>query len=309
VDKGFSIQFVSKITGVNPHTLRAWEKRYNAITPKRDDNGRRLYFQEDIDKLKLLFKLCNLGNPISDIANLNIDELSSIHNRAFGGKSIARTTAPAESIDYHSMLQKLILALQFYKLDVISHELDKVKNNVSVREFSLNVLVPLLQEVGAMCSTGMLSIAQEHALSAILKFHVGKILYDYAEESTNIDLPILIAAPDGEMHEFGILIAALLCKHYGIKFYYLGNNLPAESLSQCANQINAKLIILGISKNMESKHPQHVIKYVEDLHGQLKNTPIMLGGFSQTPQNLRALGIEFIPTLNMLDLKLSQLKV
>lgn len=309
MDKGFSIQFVSKITGVNPHTLRAWEKRYNAITPKRDDNGRRLYYQEDIDKLKLLFKLCNMGNPISDIANLNIDELSSIHNRAVGGKVSSKSMGMSEPIDYHSMLQKLILALQFYKLDVISHELDKVKNNISVREFSLNVLVPLLQEVGAMCSTGMLSIAQEHALSAILKFHVGKILFDYAEEAPLIDVPIVIAAPEGEMHEFGVLIAALLCKHYGVKFYYLGNNLPAESLAQCANQIDAKMIILGISKNMESKHPQHVIKYVEELHGQLRNTQIMLGGFSQTPQSLKILGIDFIPTLNMLDLKLSQLKV
>ena len=308
MDKGFSIQFVSKITGVNPHTLRAWEKRYNAITPKRDDNGRRLYDQEDIDKLKLLFKLSHLGNPISDIANLNIDELTQIHQQAFGMKNNANKKQDKDAVDYNSMLQKLILALQFYKLDVISHELDKVKNNCSIREFSLNVLAPLLQEVGAMCSTGMLTIAQEHALSAILKFHVGKILYDYAEEPNNIDLNVVIASPTGELHEFGILIAALLCKYYGIKFYYLGNNLPSESLAECANQIESQLIILGISKNMESKHSQQVIDYVEDLHAKLKKTQIVVGGLSQTSSRLRTLGVEFIPTLNMLDLKLSQLK-
>ena len=30
----YNIQMVSKLTGISIHTLRAWEKRYQAVVPK-----------------------------------------------------------------------------------------------------------------------------------------------------------------------------------------------------------------------------------------------------------------------------------
>ena len=71
----YGIQFVSKITGINSHTVRAWENRYNAITPMRDKNKRRLYSNEQIKRLKALKGLVDFGNSISDIAGLPDEEL------------------------------------------------------------------------------------------------------------------------------------------------------------------------------------------------------------------------------------------
>ena len=45
----FPIREVSRLTGVNPVTLRAWERRYGLIQPTRTDSGHRLYSQADID--------------------------------------------------------------------------------------------------------------------------------------------------------------------------------------------------------------------------------------------------------------------
>jgi DNA-binding transcriptional MerR regulator len=56
----YNIQFVANITGINPHTIRAWEKRYQAILPQRDHNGRRLYSNSDIDRLSTLHKLVKM---------------------------------------------------------------------------------------------------------------------------------------------------------------------------------------------------------------------------------------------------------
>jgi methanogenic corrinoid protein MtbC1 len=206
------------------------------------------------------------------------------------------------------MLQNLILALKLYKLDVISHELEKIKQGCSLRDFSLNLLSPILQEVGAMCDTGQLNIAQEHALSAILRFHVGNILFDYANDNKINDRAVIVAAPEGELHEFGIMIAALLCKHYGIKFYYFGPNLPVDSLIECASQINAKTVVLGISRNMESKHKQFVNEYIEKLWGGLEECNLWVGGYAHAPIELRNTDINFVPTLKMLDLELSNYK-
>lgn len=69
-DALFPIREVAKLTGVNPITLRAWERRYGLIEPVRTDSGHRLYTQHNIDTLKEVMQLTQQGIPISQIKNL-----------------------------------------------------------------------------------------------------------------------------------------------------------------------------------------------------------------------------------------------
>jgi hypothetical protein len=48
----FPIREVSRLTGVNPVTLRAWERRYGLIQPTRTESGHRLYSLADIDAVQ-----------------------------------------------------------------------------------------------------------------------------------------------------------------------------------------------------------------------------------------------------------------
>ena len=56
----YNIQMVSKLTGISIHTLRAWEKRYQAVVPERDSSGRRTYNDSELEKLKILGKSVHL---------------------------------------------------------------------------------------------------------------------------------------------------------------------------------------------------------------------------------------------------------
>ena len=38
----YPIREVARLTGINPITLRAWERRYNLIEPVRTESGHRL---------------------------------------------------------------------------------------------------------------------------------------------------------------------------------------------------------------------------------------------------------------------------
>lgn len=71
----YKIGAVSKITGIGTETLRAWERRYQAVVPKRSDSGDRVYDGEDLNKLFMLKNLIDVGNSIGTIAHLTIDEL------------------------------------------------------------------------------------------------------------------------------------------------------------------------------------------------------------------------------------------
>ncbi len=48
----FPIREVARLTGVNPVTLRAWERRYGLIQPTRTESGHRLYSLSDIEKVR-----------------------------------------------------------------------------------------------------------------------------------------------------------------------------------------------------------------------------------------------------------------
>ena len=49
----YPIRAVSRLTGIGIDTLRAWERRYGAVTPTRDDRGR-MYTEADVARLRLL---------------------------------------------------------------------------------------------------------------------------------------------------------------------------------------------------------------------------------------------------------------
>lgn len=52
----YNIKAVSKMLGIQPGTLRAWERRYQIVAPKRNESGHRLYTEEHIKVLKWLIR-------------------------------------------------------------------------------------------------------------------------------------------------------------------------------------------------------------------------------------------------------------
>ena len=145
----FNIQIASQLSGVASATIRAWEKRYNAVLPERGENNHRVYSEKDIEKLALLSKLTELGQGIGKIAHLELDELKSIYStllhRPYDEKNLV--TTQLEQVDYDKILNGLYLALAGYKIDIISHEFNKATYLLSPRDLCLNILIPLFREI------------------------------------------------------------------------------------------------------------------------------------------------------------------
>lgn len=66
----YPIREVSRITGVNSITLRAWERRYGLIEPVRTPSGHRLYTDEHIQQIQTAVSLNQQGIPISRVKTL-----------------------------------------------------------------------------------------------------------------------------------------------------------------------------------------------------------------------------------------------
>lgn len=303
----YSIQLASKISGVGVHTIRAWEKRYKAVEPDRNDTGRREYTDHDIERLSLLSELCTIGHSIGKIAKLPTEELKVLL------KKLGKTPTPGKTkekgiestlIDIPQSLQSLIMALKAYKLDIISHEINKLKILLSPRQLALEIVSPLLFQVGQQVDRGELSISQEHALSAILKFHMGHLLFRQSGTRSGKPYKVLICAPEGDHHEFGILQAALLCNHYGVQFYYLGPNLPVESLVDAYESLGGNMIMIGATVIPEGHKVQDLEAYVEKVMKNLGSEGHLIfgGGIRlQSEKILKSKKVSVFTSMQMLD--------
>ena len=63
----YPISTVSALTGVNPVTLRAWERRYGLVTPHRTSKGHRLYTEADVALIREVIGLLGQGVPVSRV--------------------------------------------------------------------------------------------------------------------------------------------------------------------------------------------------------------------------------------------------
>lgn len=66
----FPIRVVSRLTGINPVTIRAWERRYDLVTPERTPGGHRLYSRADVEVLRAASRLVEQGVSISRASRL-----------------------------------------------------------------------------------------------------------------------------------------------------------------------------------------------------------------------------------------------
>ncbi|MCB0416076.1 MAG: MerR family transcriptional regulator [Bdellovibrionaceae bacterium] len=267
-----SMKAICKLTGLNPSTLRAWERRYKAVAPRRTPTGRRLYSYQDAERLRLITQLLEEGHAIGTLASLTDDEL---RQQATQNPKTTPQAAPSRA-DY--ILKTILTDLAAYDLRSLTTHLENARQLFDLRSFVLEVVSPLLAEVGKQVSAGKIRIAQEHALSAVLRAQLGQTMQGLSHLHTGPDRQVprfLFTTPQDELHEFGILIAALLCGYWGLDVCFLGPNLPAVPLAEAARALSADYIVLGTSPLT-----QRLPEYIRELDAALSDnaSEILIGG-------------------------------
>jgi MerR family transcriptional regulator, light-induced transcriptional regulator len=235
----YPIRAAARLTGISVDTLRAWERRYGAVTPSRNDRGR-LYSQADVARLQTLAELVRRGHAIGTIARLGNDELG----RLVEGSGTERSGAPdgtASDLD----LDTLTAALDRYDHDAIESAVSRYAVILPPRDLVFAVVLPLLREVGTRWAGGRLRPAQEHLLTSSVRSVLGGLLRTSARPQASPK--IVFATPTGERHEIGLLAAALLASTAGCGVVYLGADLPAAEIRDAALAAGARLVLVSLT--------------------------------------------------------------
>lgn len=240
----YPIRVVSQMTGLSVFVIRAWEKRYNVVIPSRTDTNRRLYSEEDIEKLKLLNDAIQKGHNIGGIAKLSIDELRSVLKRKHSASANADESNVYLATDVNLTIAQCIELIKSYDSKTLETILLKASSKMTQPQLIENLIVPLVYKVGDLWHDGNIRVANEHLASAVIRSFLTNLI---EQHMPSLNAPIIISAtPRGQDHELGALIVGVIAASAGWKVVYLGPNLPAEEVAAVTENLDARVVALSI---------------------------------------------------------------
>ncbi len=240
----YSVKRISDLTGINPVTLRAWERRYGVLKPERNENRYRLYSDRDLAILRWLINKKNSGVSIST-ASENLHDM------------IAQNDWP-EVIPFGIAQAKTVSAVppQRYADDLF--DLLKKHNEVDaarlfeevISKFDLETLIekiitPTLISVGEAWFRGEIMISTEHFATAFLLSRLNNLYISLP--IVNKGPKILIGGAPTEEHEMGALMMAVLLRNRGYRVEFLGANLHLDDLADYARQEKPAMVVVTAS--------------------------------------------------------------
>ena len=231
----YRIGAVAHETGIATETLRIWERRYRVVVPSRTAAGGRLYSDGDLDRLRIIKDLVDHGHAISQVAHLNHQQLLTMQARL-------EMAGAAPSLD--DLRGRFLDAASRLDAHTAQQILGRATLLLEPRVLVLDLIAPLLRELGERWAAGHAGVCHEHMASAIVRTVLGGLLVTQSGDGAR---PRIIAAtPKGELHELGALLSAVLAGAAGWDVLYLGPNLPAEEIAEAAVASGARVVAISL---------------------------------------------------------------
>ena len=237
-ERTYEIHEVAELTGLTSARLRAWERRYEIVRPRRHPNGYRAYTADQVALLRAYARLTEAGERIGDLAHQPADQvLGRAEHRALDGTPLAALVDAIKAFDRERL--EALVAQQIVLR--------------GLRSFVQEIVSPLAQAVGDLWALGKIPIAAEHLASEVV-LHSLKGGLRASRGSGPLAVCACLA---GERHEWGLLGTLTLVQEQGWRIHYLGPDLPVDEILEAAWRLRPQAVALSTSfpDNCESQLP------------------------------------------------------
>ena len=240
------MKIVTQRTGLSAHVVRVWERRYGAVTPDRTGSNRRLYSEEEIDRLKMMATLTQHGHSIGQIAKLSTAELGDLVAEIPEMASEPGKLPPGHEISagiagLHDRAWEAIEALDGKALEEI---FDIATREIGGSAMIEKIIVPLIFGIGERWDEGTISVAQERVASTVIQEVLTVAGRPHSETRGAPNL--VVATPAGQLHELGAALVVCTARRRGWNVTYLGASIPAEEIAHTANVRESRAVALSI---------------------------------------------------------------
>jgi DNA-binding transcriptional MerR regulator len=252
---------LSRRTGVNPELLRAWERRYRLLQPRRTDGGTRTYSATDEARVRLMRRYLDDGLPPAQAAEMVTATRLSVRPGQTAG-----SIPPAEVADAHVEMHA---SLDRFDETSAQRALERLFGTYPVSTVVRDVMMPYLREVGRRWAEGHVSVAQEHFAT---NFMHARLLAFARGWDRGLGPRALLACAPVEQHTFGLIGFGVALHQRGWRITYLGADTTVAMVEEAASHVRPDLVVVCAAMR------ERMTATVDDLRSLSERWPTAIAG-------------------------------
>lgn len=237
----YNTRAVVHATNIPASTLRAWERRYHILNPRRTSKAYRLYSERDIATIRWLHQQLESGLTISQASALLTAQQSGDLPPAPG--SPVPAPGPIAPADLPTLVQRLYHAFLSFNEPEAEAITALALAYYPVDSVCLDLLSEAEAAIGDGWHRGEVPVTAEHFGSNFVR---NKFIALLQMQPASVGGPlVLVACAPDEQHELGALLVALFLRWSGFRIIYLGQNVPTADLLDTIRNLQPALVCMS----------------------------------------------------------------
>jgi DNA-binding transcriptional MerR regulator len=223
---------LARRTGVNPVTLRAWERRYGLLKPQRTAKGHRLYPEEQVERVQTILSWLERGASVGQVREL-----------------LERAPSIAPVGDWQSREQALIEAIGMLAHRPLDHQLNQAMALYPAITLCEQLLMPLLHSLARRWQTHFNARLEQAFFHTWLRSKLGARVYHDNQQLQGS--PILLAVDSERPFDAQLWLCAWLLSSSGYPVEVLEQPVSGAQLLRAINQWQPRALLLHLGPRID----------------------------------------------------------
>jgi methanogenic corrinoid protein MtbC1 len=159
--------------------------------------------------------------------------------------------------------------------------LDRLLTDFTVETVLRDVVMPYLHELGERWERGVVSVAQEHFASHVVRGRLAGLARGWGNGRGP---QALLACPPDELHDLALFVFGIVLNRRGWRVEYLGANTPMLDTIQVTSQTRPSLVVLAAIT------PERFATVAAELTRLAEMAPLVLAGAGATTELAQSVG-------------------
>ncbi|CAM3761468.1 HTH-type transcriptional repressor BluR [Pseudomonas reidholzensis] len=224
---------LARRTGVNPVTLRAWERRYGLLKPQRTAKGHRLYPLEQVERVQAILSWLERGASVGQVREL-----------------LERAPSSAPQGDWQTREQALIEAIGNLSQRALDQQLNQAMALYPAITLCEQLLLPLLHSLARRWQSHFNARLEQAFFHTWLRSKLGARVYHDNQQLQGA--PVLLAVDSERPFDAQLWLCAWLFTSSGYPVEILEQPVSASQLIRAVNQLQPRALVLQLGARIEA---------------------------------------------------------
>lgn len=212
----------------------------------------------------------------------------SISVRKVTAAGAKKTAKAAEELPVTERVREAVL--KGNKKKIVEYTSLAVQEGNPPQDILNGILMPAINEVGDLFDKGKYFLPQLIASAEAMKLSIEYLEPLLAQSKENKEMPVVvIATVEGDIHDIGKNLVALMLKNYGFKVIDLGKDVSKERIVAAAKEYDASVIALSALMTTTMQEMKKVVVYARQEQVKAK---IIIGGAVITQEYADEIGAD-----------------